>query len=107
LAAKAIEAAPFLLERLKDLFDLVVFGHVARKNDLRADPLRQRPDALLQYFARVGERQLRPLGVERLRDRPGDAPLVRHAENNRPLPLKQLHNPPLHFRSFDFAQDRF
>ena len=34
---KNIETTPLLLQCRKNFFNLIVFGHVARKDDLRAD----------------------------------------------------------------------
>ena len=78
-----IESAPLLLERRENFLDFFVLGHVAGQDNFRADPIGQRPHPLLQHLTSERERQLRALGMKRLCDRPGDAPIVGHAEDRR------------------------
>ena len=89
-----IQPAPFIAQRVENPVDLLVLGHVAGENDLGPDSFGQGAHAPLQHLARVGEGELRALPVQRLGDRPGDAPLVRHPEDHSPLPFQDTHKPP-------------
>ena len=75
--------APHLLEKC---FDLIVARDVARKErSLFAELADQFLDIFLQPFTLVIENQARTCRRPGLCDRPGDAALVRHAENKPDL----------------------
>ena len=89
-----VQPAPFFAQSIEDLIDLLIFGDVARKDDLRPNPLCQRSYPLFQNFARVGKGELRALPVERLGNRPGDAPFVGDTEDHCPLTVQNPHSFP-------------
>ena len=66
-------------------------GDVARRDQVGADALRERPHAALESVTEEGEAEPRALALQRLGDPPRDAALVRHADDERPLPRKRRH----------------
>ena len=83
---------PKTCSRLREeAIDGGVVADVAFLDQLRIDALGQRSDAALQVGGGVGEAESRPFRMERLGDAPGDGALVRHADDERGLAVKQSH----------------
>ena len=74
--------------RREHAVEIVVGADVALAHDVPADRLGQLADALLDALALVGERELRALVMEALRDRPGDRALVCDAQHERLLAVE-------------------
>ena len=77
-----VEAAPLLLDLLERHFDLGVLGDVAAQDQLGLEAFGERPDPFLEDLVEVRERDRGPFLVQLLRDAPGDALVIRHAEND-------------------------
>ena len=86
-----IEAAPFFLERREHRRDLRVVVDVELADHVRLDLLRQRPHALFEDLALVGQRDLGAFRCQRLRDRPRQALVVRDADDQRALAFYYAH----------------
>jgi hypothetical protein len=71
-----IDLAPALLQPVEDGVERGHVGDVAMADEVRAEFLGQRLDALLEGIALIGERELGALGGAGLRDAPGDGPLL-------------------------------
>ena len=71
-----VEPPPPFAERLEDGVEAGVVHDVAGQDQVRADRLRERADALAQRLALIGERHLAAVRVHRLGDRPGDRAIV-------------------------------
>jgi hypothetical protein len=81
-----VDAVGVLSHLAEEAVDLLVGGDVAGiDRRLGAERAGQFLDVVLQPLALVIEDQLGARLVPRLRDRPGNAALVRHAENNAGL----------------------
>ncbi len=91
-----VERAVGLLSQVEHAGHVVVFLDVARRDQLGADRIGQLADAPFHLVAgQVGETELRPFRQELLRDRPGDAEVVRHAQDHPFFPREQSHPRPL------------
>ena len=86
-----IEPVRFPADLREKLRDLRVARNIAGKQRRAFAKLpHQFLDVLLQPLALIIENQTRPGRSPRLGDRPRDAPLVRHAENDANLPRQNL-----------------
>ena len=82
-----VERAVGLFRLVEHAGHVVVVLDVARGDQLGADRIGQLADAAFHLVAgQVGETKLRPFGQELLRDRPGDAEIIRHAQDHPFLP---------------------
>ena len=91
-----VERAVGLFRLVEHAGDVVVLLDVAGGDQLGADRLGQLANPPFHLVAgQVGETELRSFGQELLRDRPGDAEIVRHAQDHPFFPRKQSHPPPL------------
>ena len=86
-------AAERLADLGEDARDVLVRADVALGHERRVDRLGELADALLDALALEGERELRALLGERLRDRPRDRAPVGDAEHERPLALEPTGSP--------------
>ena len=76
-----VETAPVLAHRVEGRADVLVRLDVARQDQLGPYGCGQRTDPLLECLPDVGEAQLGPFAMRRLRDAPGDAALVGHTHD--------------------------
>ncbi len=83
-------AAEGLAHLAEDALEVLVGADVARRHERRAHRLRELADVLLDPLALVGERELRALVGEPLRDRPGDRALVGDAEHEPALAFETV-----------------
>ena len=84
-----IEAAPETLDLGEDRIHRRRVGDVAMADDMGADLLGQRLDALLQGVALVGQRDIRAGIAAGPGDSPGDRPVVGDAHDQAALPLHE------------------
>ena len=91
-----VERAVGLFRQVEHAGDVVVVLDVAGGDQLGADRIGQLANAAFHLVAgQVGEAKLRPFGQELLRDRPGDAEVIRHAQDHPFFARKQSHPRPL------------
>ena len=91
-----VERAVRLLSQVEHAGHVVVILDVARGDQLGADRIGQLANASFHLVAgQVGKTELRPFGQELLCDRPGDAEIIRHAQDHPFFPRKQSHPRPL------------
>jgi hypothetical protein len=84
-----IEAAPALIEGREQLVEAGRIGHVGRQHERRADLLGERPHALAERIALVGDGELGAVRGERARDPPGERALIGDAHDQAPLARHQ------------------
>src|SRR5439155_9576936 len=92
-----IQPAPAVPQSFEYAAEMLVVLHVARerrKGTRSADRLQQFVQIFFQAIVLVRERQLGALAVEGAGDSPGDAALVGHSHDQRPLALKEHGIPP-------------
>ena len=82
-------AAPGLVDRGKGCIYRGDILDIAGQDQLRADALGERLDALAERLALIGEGHLRAMGVQGARDAPGDRVLVGDAHDEAALVVHQ------------------
>ena len=86
-----VEAAELSVDRLEHCRDLTVVGDVARQDQRIAQVGGEVANVLLEALALIRDRQPGTRGRRRLRDRPGDRALVRHADDQSGLAFELRH----------------
>src|ERR1700761_5637523 len=80
-----VEGRPALLQRGEDAVDRAKVLDIAGQGYIRADAFSERPDALAQGVALIGEGQLGAMIRKRLGDTPGDGMIVGDAHDEAAL----------------------
>jgi len=89
-----VELSPPLADLREDALDVRVLRHVAAKDQLGAQALRERADPLLEDLVQVGEGELGALRAKLPRDAPRDAAVVRETEDDALPAVQHAHGVP-------------
>ena len=76
-----IETAKFLVDGRGERGNLIVVGHIARENERILEFLGELADVFLEPLGRIRQREPGALGIERLRNAPGNGSAIGDADD--------------------------
>ena len=86
-----VEAVPMFAEIGEQLRDLLIAGHVARQDDVRAEGFRGFVDARAQLVVDIGEGQFGAFAMHRAGNPPGNRAIAENAGNQCAFALQKSH----------------